>query len=137
MSGRHGFRIRKPPRCIGAGSQSLRPTSRDPGTHRAPVLTCGSRRQLTPRTGAFAPSKAPAMLESSRARLLRYLLVGDADDVDQHAALARPVELHQEDALPLPQRQLAVEDRDGLARAQEEMLAVCVAVRAFVFVDVD
>src|SRR5215204_2404199 len=53
-----------------------------------------------------------------------------ADDLDDPAALAGAVELHEEDALPGPEAELAVTDRNRLARRPEQHRhAVRVAIR--------
>src|SRR2546423_8755226 len=47
------------------------------------------------------------------------------------------IELDEEDSLPSSEADASIDDRDRLAGAQEEVLAVRVAVRALVLVHVD
>src|SRR4030042_5943778 len=77
--------------------------------------------------GAFS------MGETERGLYLRAL---NADDVHQQAAMARMIELYEEDALPLAQHQPALDYRYRLAAAQEEVLTVGVAVGALLLVHV-
>src|SRR2546421_6099911 len=55
-----------------------------------------------------------------------------AEDLDDQLAIARPVELEQEEALPAAEIQPSTADRDILAGADEQMLAVSVAVGTLV-----
>ena len=60
-----------------------------------------------------------------------------ADDVHEHPPWTRMIQLDEEDPLPPPEADAAIDNRDRFAGAQEEMLAVRVPVRALVLVHVD
>src|SRR5207249_3740980 len=56
--------------------------------------------------------------------------------LNEHLAVAGAIELDEEDALPLSQLQLAVDDRDGLGcRSDQRVLAVGVSVGELVVVE--
>src|SRR5438874_5489724 len=67
------------------------------------------------------------------------MLIGRSlsDDLDYHLARSRAVELNEEDALPDTEQQIAVSERDRLAGAHQQVLAMRVAVEVFVFSEVD
>lgn len=56
-----------------------------------------------------------------------------SDDLYRYFPLARAIQLHKKHALPFPQYELPLIDRDCFARSETEMLAMSMAIWTLVF----
>ena len=87
---------------------------------------CGARRSRR-RRGQTSTATAAAASSDRRLDVAAQI---QPKRRDEDLAVARPVELAEEDALPLPERELAVADRDEDLRARQRRADVRRRVRA-------
>src|SRR5205814_2056670 len=98
---------------------------------------CSTARSMQPSRRAACVSE-PLAVPAAGLSVTSMLIGGSlSDDLDDHLARPRAVELDEEDALPDAEQQITVGEGDGLAGAHQQVLAVRVAVEVFVFREVD
>ncbi len=125
-------------------ARRLRDSTLPEATASAQAIVDASRERLLQMVQVIAGAVRDGV-EPGRAGFRRSVGVGHGrmawlrgtDDADEDAAQTRVVQLDEEDPLPGAERHASVHDRDGLARAEEQVLDVGVAVGALVGIHVD